>query len=61
MNEDSESEEDSSDLQKQKIPPWAQGPELVEQLMKQKNADPEAIFPEVLSCNLDGNCPLLSF
>lgn len=54
--DEDESDEDSDDDRKhgKKIPSWAHGPKLEVALMMQQHADPDKIFPQVYSCNLEG-------
>jgi hypothetical protein len=56
---DSEDEDEPEDKPQKKIPRWAKKEVLDDALMKQQYADPDKIFPEVFSCNLDGTCDII--
>lgn len=49
----SDDEDESYDSDEEEIPEWAKGPSLENHLRSQEFVDPEKIFPEVYSCNLE--------
>jgi hypothetical protein len=56
---DSDNDSEEEERKRKRIPEWAKGSSLESTLRHQQFADPDKIFPEMNSCDLDGNLHIL--